>query len=223
MPLIGAVSFTDLQTSSTTEQNAPTQTTGTPTKLTKLTSMATIFRPRTATTTKPEVMVITTLSTQPPQSPLPSPPPTTKKASLTTLKPQVVITSKLKDSNAFHTSKITIDTVIPQIKKTIGILPSLHIVIRSSTSSLQTPALHSFVKTSQTSVTPSQVSATENVLLMCNLGKFLLWGQFRLRAVSYFSFAINFTFSLAARLSEERRTIAIAHGLVSVYYYHNSF
>ena len=160
MPLIGPVSFTDLQTSSTIAQNAPTQTTGTPTKLT---SMATIFRSRTATTTKPEVMVITTLSTQPLQPPpLPSPPPpTTKTASLTTLKPQVVITSKRKDSSAFDASKIIIDSVIPQINKTIGILPSLHIVTRSSTSSLQTPALHSFAKTSQTSVTPSQVSATE--------------------------------------------------------------
>ena len=155
MSLIGPVSFTYLQTSSTTEQNAPTQTTGTPTKLT---SMATIFRPRTATTAKREVMVITTSSTQPP--PLPStPPPTTKTGSLTTLKPQVVITSKLKDSSAFDPSKITIDTVIPQINKTIGILPSLHIVTRSSTSSLQTPALHSFAKTSQTRVTPSQVNA----------------------------------------------------------------
>lgn len=147
MSLIGPVSFTYLQTSSTTEQNAPTQTTGTPTKLT---SMATIFRPRTATTAKREVMVITTSSTQPP---------TTKTGSLTTLKPQVVITSKLKDSSAFDPSKITIDTVIPQINKTIGILPSLHIVTRSSTSSLQTPALHSFAKTSQTRVTPSQVNA----------------------------------------------------------------
>ena len=171
MLLIGPVSFTDLQMSSTIEQNAPRQTTGTPTKLT---SMATIFRPRTATTAKPEVMVTTTLSTrslQPP--PLPSPPPTptttTKTASLTTLKPQVVITSKLKNSSAFDASKITIDSVISQINKTIGILPSLHIVTRSATSSLQTPALHSFVKTSQTSVTPSQVSATENVLLMCNV------------------------------------------------------
>ena len=64
----------------------------------------------------------------------------------------------------------------------------------------------------------------QNVLLMCHLGKFLLWCQFRLGDAFFAINLHNSTFSLATRGSEERRITA--HGLVSVYYttiYHTSF